>query len=215
MNGTFAVALLCVATWALFIALVSMPRWFARTLHGHRLWRLRDEFVDALIAGQLPRDHEAVRLMLLDMEFVAQNGKQLTMLDLYICRWLVRRMDPESRAVLEGQLDIPHEDLSQAERELFESFYARFSMLAGGSMLLGSWIGLATVARFFPRALRQAIRDKSPDIGERVTRWGKNATDLAATETRLGQQSGHLLAHQHAMSSVRADRSSSTFTFRS
>ncbi len=215
MSGTVITITLCVAVWALFVALVTMPRWFARSLHGHRLWRLRDELADALIAGRLPQDHEAVQDLLLTAQFAAERGKRWTMIDVYLCWLVMRRMDPESRAALEVQANIPYGDLSAAEVELFEGFRERFAVLVTGSMLLGSWVGLATVAWFFPRALREVLRDKGPDVTGRVVRWGKSATDLAATHTRLGQQSAHLVAHQHAMSATPLDRPTSTFTFRS
>jgi hypothetical protein len=203
MNGALGVALICASVWGLFLAVISMPRWFTRSLHGHRMWRLRDALADDLIDGHLPREHPAVQQLYSDVDFAVQNGKRWSMLDIYICRHAMRKMSPELREAVKSETATrPLDGLSADEVELLTQYQTRFGVLMAGSLLLGSWLGLATIARFIPRAISETLRQKRADLRERIRSSATYATDLAATQSRLGQESTALAAHRHALASV-------------
>lgn len=223
MRVALVVAFMCVGSVGLFYAVIFLPRWFTRSMHGHRLWRLRDSFVDDIIAGRLPREHPAVQRALSDIEWAVRNGKTLKMLDVYLCLWLFRRMETTSRKEFAKTAAVPSFDGLTAEQSaLLRERMTSFTTLLAGSLMLGSWLGLATVARFVPQALAEAVRKKGAHWGGRVRSSLRDATDLAATETRLGQYSTDLATRRHAMpapghmaSSVSVDQSALLSAFRS
>src|SRR5580692_11310833 len=87
-----------VGLWA---ACMLGPRWFARSLHRHRMWRLRDDLVDDVIAGRLPRDHDAVRHLLSRMEDTLRLGPNVTLSDVLIFHRHLAKLSPFARRLVE------------------------------------------------------------------------------------------------------------------
>ncbi|HYD09286.1 MAG TPA: hypothetical protein VEA78_04210 [Acidimicrobiales bacterium] len=142
-------ALLCAAVFGVAVGVIRMPKWFARKVHRHRLWRVRDGFVDDLIDGHLPRDHPAVVEFLGRIEGTIANYNVLTPSWFLVSRLIWRvgggtQLDRELDARMAPHLSL--DGLSPDEQEALENYREWHDVLLTGSVLLGSWVGLGVVA---------------------------------------------------------------------
>jgi hypothetical protein len=125
---TLLILFLSAASIAIFVALVTLPWWFARSMHRHRIWRLRDTLVDDMICGRLPSDHKAVRQILDRVEGALDHGHRLTMLDLVV--WMVanRGTDPSTRRYMEQAVaDCPLAGLDSEQAKCVHIGYVLYS----------------------------------------------------------------------------------------
>jgi hypothetical protein len=219
MKGGLLIFLLIVGPLAAYLVVLTLPKWFARSLHGHRMWRLRDAVVDDVLDGNLPRDHEAVQHLIRIMDGVLHE-KRATLLDVYIVRRACKGVDPAFLSGAQKQgLGCPLDRLSPDERKRVEAYRARFMTLLVGSMLLGSWFGIAHIVPFVPAgvavtmrhagvATRDGIRHRIEDLKASFERdiWAsaREATDLAASHSRIGQQAA-VFAMRHEVVLTKQD----------
>lgn len=158
---------LTLAAVAAFVGLLTLPRWFARRLGQDRIWRLRDEFVhEILIDETLPKGHPAVKQLVRKMDWALRDGKHFTLLHVYLADRSVRQLDRARLNKLKatwawGCLD----GLEPDQRDLLILYRKTFEMRLVGALLLGSWFGLAQVARRLPTAISHqlAARRTEPD----------------------------------------------------
>lgn len=202
MTDALAMVGLIVGPVAAYVVILTLPRWFTRSLHRHRIWRLRDVVVDDVLAGELPRDHPAVQHLIGCMGAILRE-KRVTLLNVYIFNHIAKGIDPTLlKAAKKQGLDCPLDGLTPEQRERVELYRQRFTTLLVGSMLLGSWFGIAHIVRFVPAGLRigmhqakvatrDGIKHRLDDLKIRfehdITATAREATDLAATQTRIGQ----------------------------
>jgi hypothetical protein len=83
-------------------------------------------------------------------------------------------------------------DLSPKEVDLIEGYRRELTVLMAGYVMLGSWIGLATVALFVPRARREVLarqQKQQEPAGVPIARLTvRRATDEAVEESKRGQR---------------------------
>jgi hypothetical protein len=194
MQTALIILCLVVGPVLALVVVIMLPRWFPRRLHIHRMWRLRDEVIDEMLESSLPIKHPCVRRLASDVEG-ALHAKHLTMLDLYIFTWAFRGMDADVQRTMERHAAMPSSNGLTPEQKLsVERFRERFNVLLVGSVLTGSWFGLAHVALFIPRALVQLVRSLHGGVSleDGVVASARTATDTAAKDTRLGQRIANL-----------------------
>jgi hypothetical protein len=185
VNGTLVFALLMVPV-VLSLLLLAMPRWLGRSMFKHRLWRLRDQVVDDIIDGKLPRSHPAVGDLERHIEWALGEARSFDMLHLLVWRWAVRKVDPATREMVAKPCSL--DGLDAGERAMVEGYRARLRFLSSSAMLCTSWIGLAVVAWLLPHAIRTARRTRrerapSPPTVIHI------AAHEAVESTRLGASS--------------------------
>lgn len=218
MTNAVLILILVAGPVAAFAVVLTLPRWFSRSLHGHRMWRLRDTVVDDVLTGKLPQDHEAVSHLIQVMDMVLHE-KRTTLLDAYIASRVSSDVDPTFLKAAQSQgFACPLDGLSAGERALVEDYRRRFTTLLVGSMFLGSWFGIAHVIPFLPSGMRIAMRQASAatrdgikhrldDIGSRfereITASAREATDLAATHSRLTETAIGLATRQDSSRPLR------------
>lgn len=214
MSNVLLIPLLIVGPLLAYVAVLMMPRWFFRSLHGHRMWRLRDAVVDDVLIGNLPRDHNAVKQLIRSMDIVLRE-RHITLLDVYVVKWASRGLDPVVRKAKQEQgFRCSLEGLTSDERQRVEAYRARFVTLLSGSALLGSWFGIAHIVPFMPAGLAIAMREagaatrdgiahrlRGQDVrfGHELWVSAREATDLAANKTRVGQDAA-VFAVRHDVS---------------
>lgn len=192
MQNLILVLALALVTTGLYVAIITLPRWFVRGMDHHRMWALRDDVIDDIIAERLPRDHPAVRQLVQRMELVLRDGKHITLLDVQIFARLLGRLEPPLQRAIKKQGQMCSlKGLSDSERKLVEEYRQRFLLVVAGSMLLSSWFGLAQVMRFIPGALIRRIRASERhlltlEVDFRST--AREATDKAVVETHVGKR---------------------------
>lgn len=184
------IALLIAVPTGVWIAILRMPYWFARSLHRHRMWRLRDAVADDMIDGRLPKDHPAVRELLRRTELAISELQSITAVTFYVFARVRRRSDRgvfdrmrAKRASLDG--------LTGEQRARLEAHHECLSYLCASTVLTGTWVGIATILRFLIPAMRDASHQNRRD-DVKATLW--LATSKATSGTRLGQCSGEYIA---------------------
>lgn len=192
MSSTAQVALLIGSSTALFVAFLRAPQWCMRSLHRHRLWRLRDEIADDLIDGRLPKDHAAARELLRRAELAIEETT--SMLGFYVWAWVSRRSDPMLVRSFRRK-GASFDGLSSTQRERIIAHRECLGYLSASSVLTGTWVGLATILRFVIPAIkderRRSVRPRD-GVDVRDTLW--LATDKATHDTTLGRRSNELMA---------------------
>jgi len=213
MTEAVLIPVLIIGPLAAYVVVLTLPRWFARSLHGHRMWRLRDALVDEILDGRLAPEHDAVRHLVAMMDGVLHD-RHATLMDVYVVRWACRDADPAFLAANDNVgLRCSLDGLNETERQRVEAYRERFQVLLVGSMLLGSWFGIAHIVPFVPAgvavAMRQAGAVTREGIKHRVENlragleqdiWvsAREATDLAASRSRIGQQAAVFAAQYEA-----------------
>jgi hypothetical protein len=204
MTEAVLVVTLIVGPLTAYAVVLTLPRWFARSLHGHRLWRLRDALVDQVLDGDLPKNHPAIQQLIATMDAVLDD-KHVSLMDVYIVKWACRDADPAFvQAQAKAGLRCPLDGLDAKERELVTWYRERFQVLIVGSMLLGSWFGIAHIVPFVPAGMAAAMRKAGVATKHGIKQrlegfpqrafghdlWApaREATDLAASRSRVGQQ---------------------------
>jgi hypothetical protein len=130
--------------------------------------------------------------------------QRATLLDVYVVHRACRGVDVAFLHAKEKQgLHCPLDGLSPEQQKLLESYRERFMTLVVGSMLLGSWFGIAHIVPFVPAgvaaamrhagvATREGIKHRLEDAKAHFERdiWisAREATDLAASRSRIGQE---------------------------
>ncbi len=202
MNNALLIFVLIAGPLVAYVVVLLLPRWFARSLHRHRMWRLRDTVVDDILAGTIPRDHNAVKQLVSGMDTMLRKKQMITLLDVYTIKWASKGVDPDLlKAKRDEGFRCPLDGLSRAERERIEAYREEFMTLLVGSVLLGSWFGIAHIVRFVPAgvaigmrqasvATRDGIKHRLEDIKPRFEREllvsARAATDLAASKSHIG-----------------------------
>jgi len=128
-------AMLC-AIWA---SVLIVPRQL-RSMFRHRLWALRDDVVDAVRAGDLPRN-DLTDAFVRCIQGTIDHSKHWTLF-----RWLFWPSAPkgdreEFRRFVESSL----RDMPEAQREQFGQFAKRFEVILVKQLLLGSVSGWAAI----------------------------------------------------------------------
>jgi hypothetical protein len=212
MNNALLIFVLIAGPLVAYVVVLLLPRWFARSLHRHRMWRLRDTVVDDVLAGTLPRDHTAVKQLVFGMDAMLRRKQIITFLDVYTMKWASKGIDPGLREASQAKgFHCSLDGLSRDEQERIEAYRAQFMTLLVGSVLLGSWFGIAHIVRFVPAgvaagmhqasvATRDGIRHRLEDIKSRFEREilvsARTATDLAANKSHIWQDVA-VLATRH------------------
>jgi hypothetical protein len=191
MSGTYQVIGLLVITTVLCISVVTLPRWFCRSVTRDHLWRLRDRMTDDILERRLPYDHPAVRELSLEMDVVLGEYWVLDFVHYYVWRWAKRGTTPSVRKVFQPG-DMSLDGLTAKQRRLVVRHREKLRFLCAATMFVGSWFGLLHVIRFLPSALKregQKQREKQlePQLAVRSSLW--RATASAVTHTTLGRES--------------------------
>jgi hypothetical protein len=176
---------------ALFTVLFVMPRWCFRSVHRHRMWRLRDDIVDKVIDGVLPADHPAVRQLVGRVNGSIRLAPKITLLRLLVIDKVTGKTSPEVRAVLDehagcGPCDMT--ELTEEQCDLIARYNDRINILRIGTTLTGSWLGIAVVAAVVPlvavtpaaRTIRQALGRAVDEVS--ATRFGRRVGESARLE---------------------------------
>lgn len=178
---TIMIALWGVAAALLWLSILTLPRWFVRSMHRHRLWRHRDRIVGAVLAGRLPR-HPAVWELLNDVERSIASAHRLTLFRVISAQRSFRRLTPAAKMRWVERCRVSSaDDIDPAARTLFREYQARTEVLATGNMLLGSWLGVLMVLAMVVFDIwddRRAIFNRSVLA---------RAADEVVTRTKIGQ----------------------------
>jgi hypothetical protein len=176
---------LVVSAAGLWLSLLTLPRWFVRSMHRHRMWRHRDEIVDEILDGRLP-DHPAVWELLNDAERSIHLTDRVTYLRGYMACRSIGTLSPQATARWNDRTRPSSlEGLSATECELLRNHRIHDHQLTVGVVLLGSWVGFFVVLGRFAALLRDEHRER------RLSRRAfALATDDAVVHTRLGQSAG-------------------------
>jgi hypothetical protein len=184
-----AILFLTVAFVLLFVALVTLPKWFAASAVRTRMWRLRDTVVDDVIAGALPRDQVAVRALVDRMDSMLYERGRMTVLEVYLFAHSAKRLDSLLRGNAEAHTSSSAEGLSASEEQRLSKYRERFRALLCEEVLLGSWFGLAHVSLFIPAAFSSCRRAASTDCSTReaLKQSVHEAAQMVVARTRFGQ----------------------------
>jgi hypothetical protein len=179
----------------LLAGLVTFPRWYARSLHRYRLWRLRDSIVDQIIDGSLPHPDKnpAVKQLLTRTQTAITNTARFTILDGVILVRLSHGLSREAQERLTARFALCSTDgLDKQQCEVITNYRNELDVICGGTLLLGSWLGLLTVIAFFPKvhrarqgSFRQAAA-AATDEATASTRIGRKAREAAEEKLDLG-----------------------------
>jgi hypothetical protein len=193
------VIVLVAIAMVLFIAVLRMPRWFAQSLAHHALWRMRDDLVDDMLSGRLPKDHAAVRELLGTAEWVIAQSPSATLVRFYVWRRICNRSETDVRDQIAKRAPSWH-GLSDAESERLGQYRNRLGQLAATCMLFGSWLGLWHVIRRIGPGIREARRVASVTRGSHSQKLEAEfaasirvAADRASAESWVGQYSRELV----------------------
>jgi hypothetical protein len=190
MSAILFITFMMIVLICLWAGCVFGPRWFARSLHRHRMWALRDALVDDVIYGRLPRDHDAVRQLVKNMDTTLRLGLDFTLSDALIFSRQLRKIEPSAqRFLMEDKC--PLDGLTSQQRALIKKYNENFGLLIVGLLLLGSWFGLICVAGVFLvlAAQRIARQWRSASLGALkgfVGLTAQQATDRVA-DSSVGQ----------------------------
>lgn len=175
------------------VSLLTTPRWVARRAHRHRLWRLRDDFVDNIIDGTLPADHPAVVQTLRRIERTIYNCFALTLVGGFVFVRFTRSLSAEASREMERRSnDCSTDGLTAEQSAILRTVNERLTLLQAGSLLLGSWVGalavLLGVFVYFRRlgapALRQRLSAATDEVA-RTTSLGRMAQRAALESAAL------------------------------
>jgi hypothetical protein len=152
---------LCVGAVGLFFGVLTLPRWFARSIGRHRLWRLRDVIVGKMVIGDLPPGHPAVRQLGKRVDLAARDGLSVTLLNVVALDRGLRSVNPSTRTRLMHSVKLcPTTGLTEEQRELVDTYRRQFELYLAGFLILGSWYGLFQIAKRIPAALRRQLADR-------------------------------------------------------
>jgi hypothetical protein len=185
VRSAIEVALLIIVPVTLLLAILRVPRWFSRSLHRHRLWRLRDQVVDDVIDERLPREHPAVRELMEQAEQSIRLTSSLTMVDFYAWSWAMRGAEPH---LIKPRQPAPLHGLSPAQRRMVENYRARLRVLRISAILSGSWLGIASVLRFVIPAIPEVRRTLRAEDRARSDGGNGSARDTSITVERKDVQ---------------------------
>ena len=190
----YGVLLITLLLFGLTAAFVTLPRWFARSLHRHRLWRLRDAIVDQIIDGSLPGDHPAVKEIQQRVEDTICVCGKLILLHL----WLFHRAS--KRVGVRPAPRFPSlTGLSPEQAELVTQYRQSWDILCTGMVLLGTWVGVGVVMWRLPQALRDAHSTRTS--GDRPRPAIGVATDSAALSP-LGRRAREIFEDERVFASA-------------
>jgi hypothetical protein len=174
----------------LFAGVVTLPRWFARSLWKHRLWVLRDCVVDDVIDQRLPYDHPAVRDLVQRLEMVVHDMAHMHIVDMWAWRRAYRNAPPTAQEELLKGSGV--RGLSEQQIARVCEHRERMLFLTTSMIFTGSWIGIGYVARFAAPKMLCAIVSgdfKHPARAEREAETAlRNATQEAVSTTGLGRE---------------------------
>jgi hypothetical protein len=180
----------------LVAALVSLPRWFTRSMSKHAFWRLRDEVVDDVIAGELPADSDAVQELAARLEWAIRESRSFDLLHLVVWSRAKRAVSKRTLCELIDIPDLKHLQADQAAKVV--EYRKRFDKVAIRAILLSSWLGISVVLWTIMRVLVRAIaRRLSPSEEPQPQRRMSAAppiravvreADEEAAETWLGRK---------------------------
>lgn len=177
------------SSWALVVSLFTvlflMPRWCFRSVHRHRMWRLRDEIVDQIIDGTLPANHLAVQQLRRRIHRSIELAPKVTLLRLFIIDKITGKTSPQVHALLDyadGAGPCDRSDLTDKQCTLIDSYNERIDTLRIGTTLTGSWVGIGVVALAIPVVL--------VDIGATTFRDALGRAVDRASETAFGRHVG-------------------------
>jgi hypothetical protein len=201
MSSTLSIVLVLICFAVLWAAWLLVPRWFARSIHRHRMWTLRDQLVDDIIAGRLPHDHPAVRQLARNIDRALRDGMNITYFDVRVFARRYRRLDSSTRAILDKRIARrPTDGLTQDQCKRIKGYETCWELLRVGHLMLGSWLGLAYVSwQFFNLATKSAI-EAGRHVGWKtqisLAKLGWFAATVAAiarqaTDTAAGSPMGH------------------------
>lgn len=181
-SGTWVMLALLVPA-VLVVAVARMPRWYARSVCKHALWRLRDDVVDAKLAGRLPADHPAVTELVERVEWAIEESRSFDLLHLWVWNRAFRGLPADTARKLKQVPNLV--SLDGAQRTLVEGYRVRYNRVAVTAILLSSWVGIALVLRFGLPLSFKVLRHHARNIT--LGGLARKAADEAAAETKIGR----------------------------
>lgn len=184
-----------IASASLALSLATLPRWFSRSMHRHRMWRHRDAIVQDILADRLP-DHPAVWELLNDAERDVRVASGITLLRCITASRSVERLSPEARrryAERTQRTSLDDRALTAPVRNRIESHRNHQQLLLTELVMLGSWLGVFTVLAYAIGHL--------PKIAADGWRYIAAVIDKAARESLVGRT-----AAKSSMAGVQMDR---------
>lgn len=196
VNGNLVLLALLVPM-VLVLAVATVPRWFIRSMSKHALWRLRDEVVDDVLAGNLPSDQLAVRELIARLEWAISESRSFDLLHLIIWSRARRGLSPKA---LKGLVTAPElTSLSSEQTSRIEDYRRCYDSVAVRALLLSSWIGVAIFLwTAIPLAVRILVGSRRPYARQRALPGGlrvvvRRATDEVAKDTRIGRRASEFV----------------------
>lgn len=160
MTEVLSILVVFVVPVALFAAVLTMPRWCVRIIHQNRLWAIRDAVMDDVLAGRLPAQHRSVRALVGQLDDATAVCTRVTLLLLMANHASLRRHADTAEALRRVYMrETNTAGLDADERALLEGHRHRMHVAMNGSVMFGSWLGIAFFVSVFAGAIvRVAVR---------------------------------------------------------
>jgi hypothetical protein len=191
INGSLFLLALLVPV-GLVIAIATMPRWLIRSMSKHALWRLRDEAVDDILAGNLPAEHPAVQELIQRLEWAISEARSFDLLHLIVWSRAKRHLSTKELEELSQVPDLA--ELTGAQVSRIEKYRRCYDSVAIRTLLLSSWIGVAIVLwTAVPLAIKVLLGARRPEYAQQQSLPGglrvvvRIAADEVAEDTTLGR----------------------------
>src|SRR5215218_341232 len=209
-SSSLLLLLLVIAPGPVLIGFITLPRWYFRSMHLHDLLELREEEIDDILTDRLPLSHPAVEQLARRAEATARNCKRMSIFDMRVLQMILRREQEVPRSVRAAARVRPLDGLNKQQRELVVAYRERLVNLYVGTMLLGSWLGLAAIIRVVAAevvlALRNALRRRQlpphPFRALGDAWWA--AIEKAIGGTRRGRRTTEIVRDQGALNALNA-----------
>lgn len=157
MSGEVAVIVVPVLWVALILLVVSAPRRLFQPVMIGRSWRLLDDIDRSCRHGELPEDHPSVVELRGLTYATATYADRISFSDVMIARKYSERAEPFAFKSRVG--------LTREQREILDSYRARFSLHLPIIVATGSWLAMLAwcvpVARFLFVVVLRRIRPSS------------------------------------------------------
>lgn len=134
------------ASFAVWVGVVLLVPRNLRSIFRYRLWRLRDEVVDDVLAGRMPHS-PLIRSFIGGVEGIIEHASHVTLL-----RALCIPVSPALVRKHRGFVFTHFRELSKDERAKYKSYEKSMRSIVMRRLLLGSVSGWAFLVAIFPVA---------------------------------------------------------------
>ena len=158
MNTVVSLVVVLVVPVGLIAAFLTAPRWFVRIAQQNRLWALRDDLVDDVLAGRLPAAHPSVKTLVDESRVVATHCTSVSLAMLLAYRRSLRRNRDLAASIRAAhKRETRTAGLTAEQRELLAGHRNKLQMALQRNLMFGSWLGIAFVVVVFLRAVARGV----------------------------------------------------------